>query len=104
MPDAKGHGDRAAGPAAGASAGLEGGRPAFSTGVRLQSPPAVVEILRHFGVEAVSLANNHLMDFGPDGLRSTLNLLRENGMAAVGAGTDLAAARAGVVLTSNGQR
>jgi poly-gamma-glutamate synthesis protein (capsule biosynthesis protein) len=83
---------------------LQGGRPAFSTGVRLQSPPAVVDLLRHLGFEAVSLANNHLMDFGPDGLRSTLGLLRENGIAPAGAGPDLAAARAPVVLTKNGQR
>jgi poly-gamma-glutamate synthesis protein (capsule biosynthesis protein) len=83
---------------------LQGGRPQFSTGVRLQSPPAAVGILRHLGFDVVSLANNHLMDFGPDGLRSTLGILADNRIASVGAGPDLVAARAGVVLSVNGSR
>jgi poly-gamma-glutamate synthesis protein (capsule biosynthesis protein) len=83
---------------------LQGGRAAFSTGVRLQSPPAVVEILRHLGLEAVSLANNHLMDFGTEGLRETLSTLRDHKIAFAGAGPELAAARAGIVLTAAGQR
>jgi Bacterial capsule synthesis protein PGA_cap len=83
---------------------IQGGRSEYSTGVRLQSPPAVAELLRHLGFEAVSLANNHLMDFGPDGLRSTLVTLADNGIASAGAGPDLSAARAGAVLTVKGRR
>jgi poly-gamma-glutamate synthesis protein (capsule biosynthesis protein) len=83
---------------------LQGGRAAFSTGVRLQSPPAAVEILRHLGFDAVSLANNHLMDFGPEGLRETLSTLRDHRIAFAGAGPELAASRAGIVLPVRGQR
>jgi poly-gamma-glutamate synthesis protein (capsule biosynthesis protein) len=37
------------------------------------------------GVDAVSLANNHTLDGGPDGLRATLAALEAAGVAAVGA-------------------
>jgi poly-gamma-glutamate synthesis protein (capsule biosynthesis protein) len=83
---------------------IQGGRALFSTGVRLQSPPSVAELLRHLGFDAVSLANNHLMDFGPDGLRSTLATLAGSGIASAGAGPDLSAARTDVVLTAKRQR
>jgi hypothetical protein len=83
---------------------LLGGRAAFSTGVRLQSPPTAVEILCHLGFDVVSLANNHLMDYGPEGLRSTLASLANNRIVSVGAGSDLSAARAGTVVARNGQR
>jgi poly-gamma-glutamate synthesis protein (capsule biosynthesis protein) len=83
---------------------LAGGRPLYSTGVRLKSPPETVGLLRRLGLDVVSLANNHMMDFGPPGLASTLSELSRHGLPAVGAGPTLAAARAPVVLTVKGQR
>ena len=50
--------------------------------------------LRALGFDAVSLANNHAMDFGAEGLASTMRALDAAGIVHVGAGTDLAAARA----------
>ena len=32
------------------------------------------------------LANNHIMDYGPDALEATLNIARENGFDTIGAG------------------
>ncbi len=83
---------------------LAEGRPLYSTGVRLKSPPQAVEILRRLRVDVVSLANNHMMDFGPDGLTSTLRRLAEHDLPAVGAGRTLAEARRGFVRTVKGQR
>lgn len=45
------------------------------------------------GVRVVSLANNHMMDCGPRGLQQTLDACREAGLATIGAGANLAAAR-----------
>ena len=61
-------------------------------------------MLRRAGVGLCTLANNHALDAGPDGLLDTLRLLDAHGIAHAGAGTDLAAARAPAVLVVGGQR
>jgi poly-gamma-glutamate capsule biosynthesis protein CapA/YwtB (metallophosphatase superfamily) len=43
--------------------------------------------------DACALANNHVLDFGPDGLAETLDALAGAGLRAVGAGRDAAQAR-----------
>lgn len=44
------------------------------------------------GVDAVSLANDHIMDYGPQGLEETLNLLRGEEIGSFGAGASEQAA------------
>lgn len=51
---------------------------------------------------AVSVANNHAMDFGPDGLVECLRILAAEGIPQVGGGADLAAARRPLVLEQHG--
>ena len=51
-----------------------------------------VEVLSDFGIDVVTLANNHTMDFGPLGLADTLRALSQAHIAAVGAGNELSAA------------
>jgi poly-gamma-glutamate synthesis protein (capsule biosynthesis protein) len=67
-----------------------------------RAPPLAAERLAEMGVSCVTLANNHALDFGPDALLDTLVRLRAAGIAAVGAGADVAAARAPVVLRAGG--
>jgi poly-gamma-glutamate capsule biosynthesis protein CapA/YwtB (metallophosphatase superfamily) len=69
-----------------------------------RAPPAAAERLAELGVACVTLANNHVLDFGPDALRDTLGHLRSAGIAAVGAGLDEPAARTPVVLAGGGLR
>ena len=69
-----------------------------------RAPPVAVEVLAHLGVDCVTLANNHALDFGPDALVDTLHYLNAAGIACVGAGADLDAARAPVVLEKDGFR
>jgi gamma-polyglutamate biosynthesis protein CapA len=83
---------------------LADGRALFSTGVRLRSPPAVADLLRRLGIDMVGLANNHMLDFGPEGLASTLRELQASGLPAVGAGPTRAAAHQTAVLTVKGKR
>lgn len=52
----------------------------------------------------LSLANNHMMDFGPVGLLDTLAALDSAGLAYAGAGRDLEQARAPCYKTINGMR
>jgi poly-gamma-glutamate capsule biosynthesis protein CapA/YwtB (metallophosphatase superfamily) len=54
---------------------------------------AAVAGLKLAGIDGVSLANNHSMNFGELGLDDTLATLAANGIAAFGGGPNLAAAR-----------
>jgi hypothetical protein len=56
------------------------------------------------GFQVFSIANNHVMDAGPDGLRSTLRLLREEGLACLGAGETYDNAVRPLVLEVRGRR
>ncbi len=67
-----------------------------------RAPPAAVETLVHLGVDCVTLANNHALDFGPEALLDTLAHLEAAGIAWTGAGPDLEAARAPALLEAGG--
>lgn len=69
-----------------------------------RAPPSSAEGLAEAGFDVVSLANNHMMDYGPDALRDTLEILQEAKVAGVGAGEDWEAAMQPVFLERNGQR
>ena len=69
-----------------------------------RAPPWAAETLARLGVDCVTLANNHALDFGPDALLDTLSHLDAAGIRVVGAGTDVERARAPVVLESDGFR
>ena len=67
-----------------------------------RAPPAAVDALALLGVDCVTLANNHALDFGPEALLDTLDHLHAAGIATIGAGADETRARAPVVLESRG--
>jgi poly-gamma-glutamate synthesis protein (capsule biosynthesis protein) len=69
-----------------------------------RAPPVAVEALQLLGVDCVTLANNHALDFGPEALLDTLEHLRAAGIAAVGAGADLDEAHRPAVLDADGFR
>jgi poly-gamma-glutamate capsule biosynthesis protein CapA/YwtB (metallophosphatase superfamily) len=69
-----------------------------------RAPPRATELLSYLGVDCVTLANNHALDFGPTALLDTLDHLAEAGIASVGAGASLDEARAPAVLESAGVR
>ena len=54
------------------------------------------------GFSAMTLANNHMMDFGAAGLEQTIELLREHGIAHAGGGANLEQARRPAILQSKG--
>jgi poly-gamma-glutamate capsule biosynthesis protein CapA/YwtB (metallophosphatase superfamily) len=75
------------------------GKPFF-----FRAPPRATELLSYLGVDCVTLANNHALDFGVTGLLDTLAHLADASIAAVGAGASLDEARAPVVLEADGAR
>lgn len=66
--------------------------------------PCAVLALERAGVDMVSLANNHVLDFGEEGLRDTLRLLHKHGIRHAGAGEDLDAALAPAIGVYRGIR
>ena len=65
--------------------------------------PDHLAALERAGVSAVSLAGNHMMDCGPEGLEDTIAELDRLGIAHAGAGPDLAQARAPAILHAGGR-
>jgi poly-gamma-glutamate capsule biosynthesis protein CapA/YwtB (metallophosphatase superfamily) len=66
--------------------------------------PEFVNTLLGGGVDIVSLANNHMMDYGPQGLVDTLMTLEQARIPYFGAGRTLAEARRPALLTVGGVR
>ncbi len=60
--------------------------------------------LKAMNIDVVGLANNHIMDHGPQGLRSTIKALDEHGIAHVGANENIGNARKILVKEINGIR
>lgn len=69
-----------------------------------RAPASAYEAVRAAGVDVVSLANNHALDYGPVGLVDTLASAQAAGVPAVGAGTDASAAYAPWVANVRGTR
>ena len=66
--------------------------------------PRVLRGLKSAGFDLVSLANNHLGDYGSQAIGETFDRARAEGLAYVGAGRNLAEARRPVVVTTDGIR
>jgi poly-gamma-glutamate synthesis protein (capsule biosynthesis protein) len=60
-----------------------------------------IEFLVDSGMDVVSLANNHSMDFGWNALDDTINLLEMNGIKCIGAGKDLKDSRRPAIIDCN---
>ncbi len=67
--------------------------PIAKKGPVLRAPAACGRLYREAGISLVTLANNHILDQGPDGLRDTLRVLEQNGVSHVGAGAPEEAAK-----------
>ena len=61
-------------------------------------------LLKKLNVKVVSLANNHIGDFGPRGIERTRSVLKEEGIAFFGAGRDLEEASKPAILDINERR
>lgn len=71
---------------------------------RFRAAPLAAHALRDAGFNLVTLANNHSMDFGSEALVETLQHLKNNGTAWIGAGKNLAEARKMALYTLKGKK
>ena len=65
---------------------VDGGTPMEKFGPSISAPTAAVCGLQALGADLLTLANNHILDYGEAGLASTRRVLESAGIAAVGAG------------------
>ncbi len=69
-----------------------------------RTPPRLANGLNWAGFNVLTLANNHSLDYGADGLVDTLQTLDELGIKHVGAGVDFASAHAAAIIDVGGVR
>ena len=65
-------------------------------------PPEMAKIFTDCGFHAVTIANNHMYDFGPDAMLDTRVLLLAKGIAVTGAGRNLEEARKPAIVECKG--
>ncbi len=67
-----------------------------------RQPPEMAQIFTDCGFDAVTIANNHMYDYGPEALLDTRALLIGKGIKVTGAGRNLAEAREPAIVEKNG--
>ena len=67
--------------------------PIEKQGPNLRCSSKAVEALTWAGFNVVTLANNHFLDYGQEGVRDTLQACEQNGIATVGGGMNLSEAQ-----------
>jgi poly-gamma-glutamate synthesis protein (capsule biosynthesis protein) len=70
----------------------------------LKSAPQTAQILRSWGIDVVSLANNHMFDYGWEGFEQTRNYVDKAGIRYLGAGKDLAEASKPLIVDIRGTK
>ncbi len=65
--------------------------------------PGYVKILQEMGIDVVTVANNHALDYGTDALSDTFQTLDNAGIAYVGAGDNLERASQPYVIKAGGK-
>ncbi|HEY3314710.1 MAG TPA: CapA family protein [Bacillota bacterium] len=78
------------------------GRPLPNKQIWLRGRPSSVAALSGAGLDAVGLANNHILDYDSEALAQTIEVLMENGLVWFGAGRDLADARRPAFVEAGG--
>jgi len=69
------------------------GKPVEKTGANLKSHPDCIKAVEGAGFEVVGLANNHIMDFGNEGLEETIRSCKSVGLTICGVGKNVAQAQ-----------
>jgi hypothetical protein len=74
------------------------------TGPILKADPKTIVLMQNLGVNMVALANNHIYDYGNDGLLDTMTLCHKHGISTVGAGETLTDAQKYYIADIKGKR
>jgi poly-gamma-glutamate capsule biosynthesis protein CapA/YwtB (metallophosphatase superfamily) len=69
-----------------------------------RAPPSAFDALRDGGVDVVTMANNHALDYGPTSVPDALDAARSAGLPVIGLGLDAQQAYRPWIVTIHGQR
>jgi poly-gamma-glutamate synthesis protein (capsule biosynthesis protein) len=72
-------------------------------GINYRMHPQNIPVITAAGIDVCALANNHVLDWGYEGLAETIATLHAAGVRSAGAGQNLAAAAAPAVVTVRGK-
>ena len=73
-------------------------------GPNLKADPRCADALKAFGITDVVLSNNHVFDFGIEGLQDTLNHLKRVGIAYTGVGENDVLSRKPHIIEQDGKQ
>lgn len=79
------------------------GEPLAGKAYTFRAAPERVEVLKQLGVDAVTLANNHVYDYGKEALLDTFTILEDAGIPYFGAGDTLQRAMEPLYLEIDGK-
>lgn len=80
------------------------GTPLAGKAYTFRAAPSRVEVLQQLGADIVSLANNHVYDYGEEALLDTMDTLEQAQIPYVGAGRNLEKAEKIVYFIANGEK
>ena len=80
------------------------GEPLAGKYYTFRAKPERMELLEQMGTDLVSLANNHVYDYGPEAMMDTVDLLDEAGIPYVGGGRNIEEAERPVYFIVNGMK
>lgn len=78
--------------------------PILKTGPNLKTDDRIIKHLIRLNIDAVTLANNHILDYGTKGLSDTFDLLEKNKIGYVGAGNNLTEASKPLTIEHEGMK
>ncbi len=67
-----------------------------------RSDPRAIEGLMYAGFDVLSIANNHIWDYGADAVRDTLTILKDAGIGVIGGGMNYQEAHAPLIKETSG--
>lgn len=79
-------------------------KPIKKAGPNIKAHPDCIHAIVEAGFSIAGLANNHILDFGEQGLEDTLYACHEVGLSTCGAGKNLQAAQEPLILENKGVR
>lgn len=82
----------------------EGYHPIPKCGPNLKCTPEAAEAVRYAGFTGVTMANNHILDYGAEGLRKSIECCKDQGLDVVGVGENLSEAEKILYLEKEGKK
>lgn len=82
----------------------DGYQPIPKCGPNLKCTPEAAEAVRYAGFTGVTMANNHILDYGGEGLRKSVECCKSQGLDVVGVGKNISEAEKILYLEKEGKK